>query len=812
MSLISYSQSIPTFEGAISQLNNNIVPLDTRLKTSSDINNDGNLDLVGVRSNYVSVIYTDGAGTFIGDTSYLISINTVWDCDTADLNHDGFEDIVGVSNGSWGPQHEVFILMSDSLGVFNLSFTTSVGNVDLNDLTLNDFDNDGYTDLALATDDAANIPVLYGNASYNFQPFILVSTGITSIGYIYYISSADFTNDGCDDIVISTSWLNKYSVLISDSAQGLFTPNVYSTNGPVYDVVAADYNMDGFNDLALVYHNFALEGVEIIMGIGTGGFPLSQGTFFPVPTSASPVYLLWSPDINSDGIPDIVAVESGSSAGHFFINNGFFPFALTPTEYAVCGFNPVFADFNEDGNTDIYGNTPPGNTSYGYCYAWGDGSGSFPIAPRVGDNAIENRYVDDADFNNDGYGDVLVFDQTSYRLDVLLGNASGDLVPTWTSAATYGENFAIGDYNNDNILDLATCRSINDYVKIFNGDGAGGFLAPDSMAVPNSTDAWITKGDLNVDGNLDLIFAWSTSGNCYYCTLLNNGTGGFLPPQLDTVTISPGFASIEVGLMNSDNIPDLVISHFNNKVSVHMGIGNATFAPPVLYNTVHSSFYQIVLTHMDYDAYPDICLFNGTYIDVLYGTSIATFPACSSYYAGGVNVAIADLNGDWLTDFAYARTGKAYVNIGDGNRNFVLSDTAYCLNHDPSGLLDICAPDVNNDGLRDLVDNRLTLLRNTSPPPIITSVPSPASENNAVVSIYPNPANENSMLQINSLNEEDADVQIYSASGELVNQFFVPLSAGDNGVPLNVSTYQPGLYIVQVRRGDVVQCKSMVVQ
>jgi hypothetical protein len=393
-----------------------------------------------------------------------------------------------------------------------------------------------------------------------------------------------------------------------------------------------------------------------------------------------------------------------------------------------------------------------------------------------------------------------------------LGNSSGDLIPGWSDITTHGDNIGIGDFNSDNTKDLATFLELTDHIKIFDGDGVGGFFAPDSISLPfDCYEGWVTNGDMNNDGNMDIVFGFEIINDSYYGILLNNGTGGFFPLIYDTVSSTSGFERIEAGLLNSDNIMDLVIFHDNSKLSVLMGLGNSTYSSPVVYTTPHFNYTQIVLTHMDYDPYPDICLNNGSYLDVYYGTSTGAFLAPNSYFAGGTRIAVSDLNGDWMTDYAVIQSGTFYVHVGDGNRNFQRSDTSFCTTHDGPGFYELCAPDVDNDGLPELMENHLVLLKNTSLPPIITSVPNPRNEVVEGIMVYPNPADQNTTLQIEATKEEEANVQIFSVSGELLNAFLIPLSPGNNKVPLDVSTYQPGLYILQVQRGEFVENKSVMV-
>src|SRR5258708_20874010 len=64
---------------------------------------------------------------------------------------------------------------------------------------------------------------------------------------------------------------------------------------------------------------------------------------------------------------------------------------------------------------------------------------------------------------------------------------------------------AVGDFNLDGNLDLATASNSSDNVTILLGDGSGGFTmaAGSPVAVGTSPDS-IAVGDFNLDGNPDL--------------------------------------------------------------------------------------------------------------------------------------------------------------------------------------------------------------------------------------------------------------------------------------------------------------------
>ncbi len=72
------------------------------------------------------------------------------------------------------------------------------------------------------------------------------------------------------------------------------------------------------------------------------------------------------------------------------------------------------------------------------------------------------------------------------------------------------------------------------------------------------------------------------------------------------------------------------------------------------------------------------------------------------------------------------------------------------------------------------------------------------------LSVYPNPANEQTMVTFNSINNEEATIQIYSILGEIVQTSLVSVVEGKNTIELNLAAFETGNYIVKIQLSNEV--------
>ena len=130
----------------------------------------------------------------------------------------------------------------------------------------------------------------------------------------------------------------------------------------------------------------------------------------------------------------------------------------------------------------------------------------------------------------------------------------------YTSAPPTGNGVAVavGDFNNDGLLDFATADKGNGAptITIYLQNADGSFTSPvgGQIASPGLTLAVsIAVADLDLDGNLDLVVGGANG----FVVFFGDGKGKFVAGPLHT---TKGSANLVVGDFNSDGIPDIVVT------------------------------------------------------------------------------------------------------------------------------------------------------------------------------------------------------------------------------------------------------------
>jgi len=334
-------------------------------------------------------------------------------------------------------------------------------------------------------------------------------------------------------------------------------------------------------------------------------------------------------------------------------------------------------------------------------------------------------------------------------------------LPNGFSSGGYGK--VLGDFNNDGNLDLVTSRLGPDAfeeVRIFSGDGLGGFTSQTSFPYPfNSRAKGIVTSDFDNDGNLDFAVLGINTGTtadvffgdglfgftqvsvgvvsggrdglisdfdgdgdidisyhlvstpANYLTSLNNGDGTFATPTFNSLlTGNNEFPA--GGDFNNDNIPDLIAaSNTSNSLSLLLGVGDGTFAAATSVTTA-SNNNGIGVSDFDGDGNLDVAVTTiilGTRtLEILLGDGLGGFASGGTFaLSPGVSLItlkVADFDADGDTDafISDVSNNELDVILNDGSGNFSTS-VSFPLALGAGSVFKFTLGDINNDGRLDVL-------------------------------------------------------------------------------------------------------------
>ncbi len=388
-------------------------------------------------------------------------------------------------------------------------------------------------------------------------------------------------------------------------------------------------------------------------------------------------------DTTGNGILDII---QPGPAVLFGTGNG--TFRPGPTSSIGCGGTPVPAELAHKGTIDL-----ALGTGTGVCVSLGNGDGSFQpgtIYPAGTETQTDSLVV--GDFNNDGILDLATAGQQGIWL--FTGKGGGLLNPgvltLFTGAWISVWNLAAGDLNGDHKIDLVVQMSTGFAVLLGNGDGT---FQPPQYVTTHSGPAFLTIGDVNLDGRADIVLVNDSSPEV--SIYFGNESGVQTTP---THVNLPGSTQVAIGDVNGDGIPDLV----NSTVYVALGKGNGVFGSPTFY-TVEASegSYNAVLGDLRNNGRNDIVV-QGSAVSVLLNLGNGKFQdGESTPVTGGAGCgALADYNRDGKPDLAVNTASGIAILLGTGN-----AKTPYTTGPPIAlpGAGCLITGDLNGDGIPDLL-------------------------------------------------------------------------------------------------------------
>jgi hypothetical protein len=282
-------------------------------------------------------------------------------------------------------------------------------------------------------------------------------------------------------------------------------------------------------------------------------------------------------------------------------------------------------------------------------------------------------------FNGDGYPDFAI--GIVDTLSVFYGNGKGDFTSVKYPVPNIVANYLIvGDFNNDNIQDLASANAGPDgTISILLGQATGGFIVESFSSTSMADPRAITTADFNQDGKLDL--AMPSQNQNKLEVFLANGEGKFTSHQILITGVTPfDIKSVDA---NRDGKIDLLVGHRVDGMYVYEGDGRGNFKFSRGY--VGASFHSTRLCLGDFNgdgiqdvASSDASNYVQAAIDLGHGPDTAyAYEDAIQYINSTVSswtwsIHTGDFNGDGIEDLITNSLNKAVsILLGQGDGKFV---------------------------------------------------------------------------------------------------------------------------------------------
>jgi FG-GAP-like repeat len=602
----------------------------------ADVDEDGVLDVIASGGEDLDLLFGQGNLGFtallhsipaIGDTQQLLVTDLDGDGDpdfaagndegvrvTVHLNAGGsFPEAVEygpiprgreVAGGDWdldGDTDLVFgefdvdgldLLFNDGAGGFG-GLTPVVIAAPIDGLAAGDLDEDGDADLVT---DTGVLQLLAGDGQGGFTPAGALPAPIVGNG----LSIADLDEDGHGDILIGSGGIalhRGHGDLTFDA------PQILAVGAFTSGLVVADFDRDGEADIATA------DGIDVGVSVGLGR---DGDALYPGFSTSGPAQAVQLADFDHDGRLDVATANNSTTSGgcRISVGRGVAEGAFEPAADLPAGTDPVQAaglwagPLDDDGDPDIVF-APAGFFGGKLHVRLGDGALGFS-APLVTNAGNDLRGVDAADFDLDGHTDLVTVSNGLNQDLVLFGNGDGTFdAPLVIGAWLAPNGVTTGDWNADGLPDFAVVHSVSANALQIHLKAAGPGFAPAIEVPTNQVGVGITGGDVDLDGDLDIVCG---SGGILGggVVFLNDGTGHVTAQPPLFVSHAP--VDVAIGDLDNDGLPDLLLAQqytFEEKGGVAFLAGSSGFDVieefVLPFNTL-----DVELGDLDLDGVPDV--------------------------------------------------------------------------------------------------------------------------------------------------------------------------------------------------------------
>ncbi|QQS27637.1 MAG: T9SS type A sorting domain-containing protein [Sphingobacteriales bacterium] len=223
--------------------------------TAADFDNDGDADVVAaIYEEQLFRYANDGSGSFSLEQTFIVPI-AIQKIRIADLNYDGFPDIIFAAS-----QNEeagiIGWIKNNGDGTFYPNYSTIAIVPGINDFDVGDIDNDGLPDVV-------GVSLFYDQSIWyrnNGEGFPFSEEIIcTCLNEPVAVSAEDLDNDGDLDIIVGSIGNDRVEWYQNDGMGNFQAADFPISNlGNIRAILAADIDNDGYKDVVLGYNSYSI--------------------------------------------------------------------------------------------------------------------------------------------------------------------------------------------------------------------------------------------------------------------------------------------------------------------------------------------------------------------------------------------------------------------------------------------------------------------------------------------------------------------------------------------------------------------------
>lgn len=576
----------------------------------TDINSDGNIDIVVLYNDHLVWYENDSTGFFKRGSLIFDNFNIPGRMDIGDLDSDGDADIAVCDK--WN--NDLFWLENNNLGeefsyhLINGSISSAIAP------SISDLDGDGDLDILVSGNNILSWYKNDGAATFSLQQnlpanacqcpsvgeadldgdldldVIYVSIDNNEVGWHENLGAGvfgpaqtiashtgaasllieDVDGDGNIDLVVGSTYAGGSGQTIrfyKNLGGAIFSTLQFgiSGQGQYPEIRMIDYNNDGFKDL--IFAESYYDNIIVYPSDGAGSFITTPTIHY---TAIENSHTLAVKDFNNDGLEDIIYMEEEHLMMDYNLGNGNFAFQTSTTNYLNQPQKIEMADLDNDSDLDLI---VISSVSKELCWYENLGGDIFS-GKKTLDFLETGRYVKSADLDNDGDLDIVYGMGQFIKIIENLGGGVFDTPAVLTSSVAVRQ-ICVADFNNDSKLDIVV-NQYNPSILIFENLGGLNFSSPNTLLSGLASVENISIADMDLDGDIDLM---ASSGTDNKIVWYDNTSGSFGTYQIISSSITnPSYSTLAD--LNNNGLNDILFySNNNDQLGWIMNLGQGVFSP-----------------------------------------------------------------------------------------------------------------------------------------------------------------------------------------------------------------------------------------